>query len=183
MPYFLLGENNMKKEKVKKMIKNIFPYFIVIIIVILIRSFLITPAVVDGSSMSPTLHDNNVVILNKLDYRLNDINRFDIVVVNYKGEKLIKRVIGLPGEHIEYKDNNLYVDGFIVNENFEHDETHDFKLETIGYLNIPGEKYLVIGDNRNNSVDSRMIGLIDKKDILGSTSFRIFPLNKIGNIK
>lgn len=173
----------MKKERIKKIVKEIVPYVVVIIVVILIRSFIITPAVVDGNSMKPTLQNNNIIILNKLDYRLNDIKRFDIVIVNYNGEKLVKRVIGLPGEHIEYKENNLYVDGSLLEENFNHASTNNFKLETIGYLTIPGDKYLVIGDNRNNSLDSRMIGLIDKKDILGSSSIRIFPLNKIGKIK
>lgn len=173
----------MKSKRIKKLLKDIYPYIIVVIVVILIRTFIITPAIVDGPSMEPTLYDNNVVILNKLDYKLNDIKRFDIVVVNWNGEKIIKRVIGLPGEHVEYKDGNLYIDGFVVEENFDHKSVNDFKLETIGYLTIPGDKYLVVGDNRPESTDSRVLGLFDKEDILGSVSFRIFPINKIGNIK
>lgn len=173
----------MNKEKTKKILKGLFPYIIVIILVILVRSFIITPAVVDGDSMFPNLQNNNIIILNKLDYKLNDIKRFDVVVVNYNGEKLIKRVIGLPGEHIEYKDEQLYVDGFVTSENFNHKNTNDYKLEMIGYLSIPGDKYFVVGDNRPDSTDSRVLGLIDKKDILGSVSFRIFPINKIGKIK
>lgn len=172
----------MKNDKIKKMIKDIFPYVLVVIIVVLIRSFIITPAVVDGNSMLPNLQNNNIIILNKLDYKLNSIERFDIVVVDYKGQKLIKRVIALPGEHVEYKDNNLYINGFIVDENFNHENTGNFKLESIGYLSIPGDKYFVVGDNRGNSSDSRVIGLIDKKDILGSVSYRIFPITKIGKV-
>ena len=152
-------------EKSKKIVKDIIPYVIIVIVVILLRSFIVTPAVVDGNSMLPNLKDNNIVLLNKLDYRLNDIERFDVVVIKYKNDKLIKRVIGLPGEHIEYKDNSLYVNGFLTNEKFKHGDTYDFKLELLGYLKIPGDKYFVVGDNRNNSVDSRMIGLIDKKGI------------------
>lgn len=173
----------MNKEKTKKLLKGLLPYIIVIILVILVRSFIITPAVVDGDSMLPNLQNNNVIILNKLDYKLNDIKRFDVVVVNYNGEKLIKRVIGLPGEHVEYKDGSLYVDGFVTSENFKHENTNDYKLEMIGYLSIPGDKYFVVGDNRPDSTDSRVLGLIDKKDILGSVSFRIFPINKIGKVK
>lgn len=173
----------MKSKRIKKLLKDIYPYIIVVIVVILIRTFIITPAIVDGPSMEPTLYDNNIVILNKLDYKLNDIKRFDIVVVNWNGEKIIKRVIGLPGEYVEYKDGNLYIDGFVVEENFNHKSTNDFKLETIGYLTIPGDKYLVVGDNRPDSTDSRVLGLFDKKDILGSVSLRIFPLNKIGKVK
>lgn len=173
----------MNNERVKKVIKEIYPYVIVVLVVILIRTFIITPAIVDGSSMEPTLSDNNIILLNKLSYKLNGINRFDVVVVDWNNEKIIKRVIGLPGEHVEYKDGNLYIDGFVIEENFNHAETNDFKLETIGYLTIPGDKYFVVGDNRTGSTDSRVIGLIDKKDILGHANARIFPLNKIKVIK
>ena len=169
----------MNNKKIKKILKNVYPYIIVVIVVIIIRSFFVTPAIVDGNSMNPTLNNNNIILLNKLDYKLNEINRFDVVVVNVKNEKLIKRVIGLPGEYIEYKDDNLYVDGFLTDEKFKHATTSDFKLETLGYLKIPGDKYFVVGDNRNNSVDSRMIGLIDKKDILGSVSYKIIPIGRV----
>lgn len=173
----------MKKEKLKKFIKDIYPYLIVVLVVVLIRTFIITPAIVDGPSMDPTLKNNNVILLNKIDYKLNAIKRFDVVVLDWNGEKIIKRVIGLPGEHIEYKDGNLYIDGFIQEEKFMHAKTNDFKLEQIGYLTIPGDKYLVVGDNRMDSTDSRVIGLFDKNDILGKASVRIFPINKMKVIK
>ena len=99
----------MNKERIKKIIKDVYPYVIVVLVVVLIRTFIITPAIVDGDSMEPTLNDNNIIILNKLDYRLNDIKRFDIVVVNWNGEKIVKRVIGLPGEHVEYKNGNFMI--------------------------------------------------------------------------
>ena len=169
----------MNNKKFKKIFKNVYPYIIVVIVVIIIRSFFVTPAIVDGNSMNPTLYNNNIILLNKLDYKLNEIKRFDVVVVKVKNEKLIKRVIGLPGEYVEYKDNNLYVDGFLIDEKFKHVTTSDFKLETLGYLKIPGDKYFVVGDNRNNSVDSRVIGLIDKSDILGSVSYKIIPVGKV----
>ena len=73
----------------------------------------------------------------------------------------------------------MYVDGFLIDEKFKHATTSDFKLETLGYLKIPGDKYFVVGDNRNNSVDSRVIGLIDKSDILGSVSYKIIPVGKV----
>src|SRR5574344_1504115 len=173
----------MTKERIKKIIKEVYPYIIVIIVVILIRTFIVTPAIVDGSSMEPTLNDNNIIMLNKLNYRINSIKRFDIVVVKFNDEKIVKRVIGLPGEYVEYKDNTLYVNGFIIEENFKHDTTIEFKLTDIGYLKIPGDKYWVLGDNRGNSLDSRVIGLIDKDEILGSSSVRIFPFTKIGKVK
>lgn len=173
----------MKKERIKKIVKDIYPYVLVVILVVLVRTFIITPAIVDGPSMEPTLYNNNVVLLNKLDYKLNGVKRFDVVVVSWNDEKIIKRVIGLPGEHIEYKKDSLYVDGVMVDEDFTHRETDDFKLEEIGYITIPGDKYLVVGDNRPDSTDSRVIGLFDKEDILGKVSLRIFPINKIKKIK
>ena len=173
----------MNKEKVKKIFKDVYPYIIVIIVVILIRTFIATPAVVDGKSMEPTLFNNNIILLNKLSYKLNDIKRNDIVVVSWNGEKIVKRVIALPGEHVKYKDNNLYIDGIIEIERFKHAKTDDFNLEQIGYLTIPGDKYFVVGDNRSDSIDSRIIGLIDKKDILGKVNVRIFPINKISKVK
>lgn len=174
----------MKKDNIIKFLKDIFPYVLIIILVVLIRMFIVTPAQVDGSSMKPTLNDNNLVILNKLDYRLNDIKRFDVVVVDIKTEKIIKRVIGLPGDTVSYKNKTLYINGKKVEENFTHtNDTRDFKLGDIGYQKIPGDKYFVVGDNRNNSMDSRIIGLVDKDQILGSVSFRFFPFNKIGKVK
>ena len=101
----------MKKDNIIKFLKDIFPYVLIIILVVLIRTFIVTPAQVDGSSMKPSLNDNNLVILNKLDYRLNDIKRFDVVVVDIKTEKIIKRVIGLPGDTVSYKNKTLYING------------------------------------------------------------------------
>ncbi len=174
----------MNKERIKKILKDVYPYIIVILVVVLLRSFIITPAVVDGESMEPTLYDNNIILLNKLSLKLSDIKRNDIVVVDWNGEKIVKRVIGLPGEHIEYKNNNLYIDGILEIEDFTHADTADFKLEEIGYKTIGGDKYFVVGDNRPHSNDSRMqVGLVDKKDILGKVRLRIFPINKIKVVK
>ncbi len=174
----------MNKERIKKILKDVCPYIIVIIVVILLRSFIITPAIVNGESMEPTLYDNDIILLNKLSLKLTDIKRNDIIVVDWNGEKIVKRVIGLPGEHIEYKNNNLYINGILEIEDFTHADTADFKLEEIGYKNIGGDKYFVVGDNRPHSNDSRMqVGLVDKKDILGKVNLRIFPINKIKIVK
>lgn len=173
----------MTKEKVLSYIKNYYSYVIVIVVVVLLRTFIITPAKVDGSSMEPTLKNNNIMILNKITYKSTDIKRFDIVVIKYKDEKLIKRVIGLPGENIYYDKNTLFVNGLVENEVFAHKKTDNFKLEDLGFKTIPGDKYLVLGDNRTDSIDSRIIGLIDKKSILGKVNVRLFPLNKIGSVK
>ena len=92
---------------------------------------------------------------------------------------MVKRVIGLPGEHIEYKDNKLYVNGSLVLENNISVETKDFKLEDIGYETIPKDMYFVLGDNRTNSNDSREFGLVKKDEIIGKIVMRLYPFSKI----
>lgn len=166
----------------KKIVKELIPYIIIVTIVILIRSYIIDPVRVSGDSMYNTLNDGEILLLNRLDYHFNTINRYDIVVVKSDNEKIIKRVIGLPGEHVKYKYGNLYINNEIYHDDFSK-ETASFDLTELGYDTIPEGKYLVLGDNREISKDSRIIGLVDKKDILGSTSIRIWPLTKFGKIK
>lgn len=166
----------------KNIIKEIFSYIVIILAVILFRTFLYSPIRVTGDSMIPTLYDGDIMILNKIGYRINGLNRFDIVVVKYQNEKIIKRVIGLPGDYVEYKDDILYINDKKVEETYKRDITNDFSLESLGYEVIPEGKYLVLGDNRGISKDSRIIGLVDKDDIQGYTNLIIFPFNKIKKV-
>ncbi len=168
-----------------KIFKELIPYICVIIFVILLRTFIITPIQVDGESMVPTLQNNELMLLNKITYKFNKIKRFDIVVVeHHTSDPIIKRVIGLPGETVEYKNNKLYINGKYVKENFKRNgKTDDYHISKTGYDVIPKDKYFVVGDNRINSSDSRIIGLIDKKEISGKANFVIFPFNKFGFAK
>ncbi len=163
----------------KKIIKELYPYVIIIVVVVLFRTFIATPVRVDGDSMNSTLNNGDILILNKLN---NNYKRFDIVVIKMNNTRLVKRIIGLPGENIEYKDNELYINGEII-EDVDTSRTADFSLnELYGKTKIPKDSYFVIGDNRGNSLDSRdyRVGIIKKSDILGTTKIRLFPLNKIG---
>ena len=99
-------------EKMKELI----PYIVILILVILLKLFIVTPIRVNGTSMMNTLHPKDIMILNKTAYLTKNPKRFDIVVVRLEDEDIIKRVIGLPGEVIEYKDNTLYVNGKKVEE-------------------------------------------------------------------
>lgn len=166
-----------------KRIKDIIEYVIIIVAVLLFRHFLYSPIRVTGDSMVPTLNDGDIMILDKIGYKLNGLDRFDIIVVDYNGEKIIKRVIGLPGDHVEYRRDKLYINGKHVEEEYNRKETSDFILEYLGESTIPKDKYLVLGDNRPISKDSRLIGLIDKSDIEGYTSLVLFPFSKIGSVK
>ena len=158
--------------------KEALDYIIIIVVVVLIRTFLVTPAIVDGASMDDTLKDGQLVLINKLIYRIDDIKRFDIVVVSNKEEKdkIIKRVIGMPKEKIEYKNNKLYINDRLVETNIKFKDTEDF-ITTTG----KGE-YLVLGDNRPVSKDGRVLGNFTKKEILGRVKYRLFPFSKFGKI-
>lgn len=166
----------------KKFIKEIYPYIVIIVVVMLFRYFIATPVRVDGNSMYSTLYHGDILILNKLD---RSYKRFDIVVINYGDEKVIKRVIGLPGENVEFIDNELYINGEKIKD-IETSRTVDFSLKKVyGIEKLPDNYYFVVGDNRvgNNSADSRDpvngLGLINKEDIVGTTSIRVFPFNRI----
>ena len=135
--------------------------------------------------MSPNLEEGNVIIVNKLIYRLKDISRNDVIVLSQDEKYMIKRVVGLPGEFVEYKDNYVFINGVKYKETFidEKIKTEDFSIKDIGYDVIPKDMYLVLGDNRENSLDSRSYGLISKKQVIGQAWIRIWPLNNIEIIK
>lgn len=167
----------------KNIIKEVLPYILILGGVILIRSFIITPVIVSGNSMKPNLHNGEVLLEKKIGYNPSSIKRFDIVVIKTGNEEIIKRIIGMPGEHISYKNNKLYINDKIVKETFNFRNTEDFNLEEIcNCTSIPEGKYLVLGDNRPISKDSRTIGLVDEKDILGKVVYRIWPISKFGSI-
>lgn len=163
----------------KKFINDLIPYIIIVIVVVLFRTFIMTPAVVDGLSMYDTLNDHDIVLINKIVMKTNNINRFDIVVLknNTDGDKIIKRVIGLPGEKIEYKDNKLYINGEEIEDNFKTNETTDFTAET------KENEYFVLGDNRELSKDSRYLGNFKKENIIGKVDFRFYPFDKLGFVE
>lgn len=174
-----------QENKTKEIIKTIITYLAIILIVVLIRIFLIDPVRVDGASMNTTLADGEIMILNKIVYKKEDIKRFDIVVIKQDDKHIIKRVVGLPGEIIEYKDNILYINGKEMKDPYPSTKTDDFSIEDVGHTKIPGDTYFVMGDNRSDSLDSRYpsVGVIKKENIVGRARLVIWPFNKFGNVK
>ncbi|MEG2322474.1 MAG: signal peptidase I [Bacilli bacterium] len=154
-----------------KFIKELIPYAVILLVVVLIRTFIVTPVIVDGSSMEKTLFDGNILLLKKYD---KHYDRFDVVVFDYNDTKLIKRIIGLPGETVKYVDGLLYINDKVIDDKFSN-ITANFSLSKLGLDVIPEGYYFVMGDNRNKSSDSRVIGLISKDVINGSTSFKLWP--------
>jgi len=159
-----------------KKIKEIIPYIIIIIFVVLIRTFIATPIKVNGTSMYDTLNHKDTMILNKIDIKLNELERFDIVVIKTGNTYIIKRVIGLPGETIKYQNGKLFINGKKMKDPYyKNNNTSDFES-----VKIPKNHYYVLGDNRSDSIDSRIIGPVNIKDIKGTTKLIIFPFKNMG---
>ena len=181
-----------KDEKEKPFWRDILEMVIyfaaVFLIAFLIVTFVGQRTVVEGSSMSPTLSDGDNLIVDKITYRFSDPKRFDVVVFPYQHAKrtyYIKRIIGLPGEEVLIDtEGNIYINGQILEE--------DYGAEVIlnqGRADIPiklgDDEYFVLGDNRNNSSDSRdfMVGNIKRKDLIGRAFMRIYPFKDFCIIK
>lgn len=158
-----------------KIIKEILPYVLIIIAVILIRTFIITPVRVDGASMDQTLEDGQILLL----YKLSNINYGDIVVLDEEkeGEIIIKRIIGMPGDTVSIKDNTVYVNDEELEEDYAYGETSDYEEITLG-----DDEYFILGDNRPISKDSRYFGPVKEDEIIGKVNFRLWPFNKFGTI-
>lgn len=160
----------------------------------IIRVFLFTPIVVDGISMMPTLSDGDRMVVNKIGYAIGEPKRFDIVVFHAEVQKdYIKRVIGLPGDEIEYIDDVLYVNGDPLEEPYldqykaeisDAPLTEDFKLEDkIQSKTVPEGHVFVLGDNRRKSKDSRHIGVVSIDEIIGNTKLVFWPIKDFGLVK
>lgn len=163
------------------------------LLVVLVLTFLVVTYVgqrtkVVGSSMEPMLSDGDNLIVDKISYRFDDPKRFDIIVFPFRyAEKTyyIKRIIGLPGETIYIdEDGVIYIDGEVLKESYGKEVIVDpgraYEPITLGE-----DEYFVMGDNRNNSSDSRdpVVGNIHRDEFIGKAWMRIWPLNKMGMIK
>ena len=168
--------NDIKNEKEKPFWIELIGYIVLLILVILIKRYVISPIRVNGVSMKPTLEDKDYMILNKI----GKIKRFDIVVVDTEDSYIIKRVIGLPGEKVEYRDNKLYINGKYVEENYTREAMPNYNIEELGRKTVPKNSYFVLGDNRPVSKDSRIIGFIHESKISGKSSIVLFPLSRFG---
>ena len=179
----------MKNKEIFSWIRAI---VIAVVLAFTIRTYIFTPIVVDGESMMPTLKNHERIILNKFGTKINDIHRFDIVVFHATKEKdYIKRVIGLPGDHIEYRNDTLYINGekyeesYLTKSKSEYEKmnqlfTFDFKLEDYtGEEIVPANELFVMGDNRRNSLDSREIGTISMDEIKGKANLVFWPIKDI----
>ncbi len=161
--------------------------FLVVGLAFLISRFCIGRVVVDGPSMKNTLQDQESVIVNKIKTRFMQLDRFDIVVFKYEYEldtRYIKRVIGLPGETVQIDNaGNIYINGELLEEDYGREIIEDPGM-AIDPITIGEDEYFVLGDNRNNSSDSRDpdVGLVKKDQLYGVAWLRVYPFKKFGLI-
>ncbi len=177
-----------KKTGMQKFLADSLYILAVLILAVLFVKYVGQRTTVIGSSMESLLSDGDILIVDKLTYRISDPKRFDVIVFPFKYEEgtfYIKRIIGLPGETVRIdSDGNIYINGQVLKEDYGASVMTDPGLVADGIL-LGEDEYFVLGDNRNHSSDSRTqaVGTVKRSDILGRAFFRIFPLRKIGFVK
>ena len=188
-------EDQEEYENPKEMVWDIFKTLMYMLIVatvcLLTLKYVGQRTVVIGDSMNNTFYDGDNLVVDKISYRFRDPNRFEVIVFPFmeNGEEVryIKRIIGLPGETIQIKDNSIYIDGELLEEDFGLE-----KIEYAGYAGSPvtlgDDEYFVLGDNRNHSKDSReldqygnpVVGVIHKSIIIGRAWVKVYPFKEFG---
>jgi signal peptidase I len=162
--------------------------FLIVVVFILVGVFFVQPVVVEGTSMLPQLHDGERLLVNKLVYykiqsvSWGHLQRGDIVVFWYPNDpdkSFVKRIIGLPGETVEIRNGRVYIDGNELQETYL-DSEHNHSLRDNSVTRVEEHHYFVMGDNRDNSSDSRIWGLVPEKYIYGKAFFRYWKPENMG---
>lgn len=166
----------------KELIRDI----LVALVIVLVLTSVIKPTIVKESSMEPTLYENHYLIINKLAYKTGDEQRGDIIVFeseleNEDGEKklLIKRIIGLPGETVTVENENVYINGQLLEEEYLKDGITPGQVID---CKVPEDGLFVMGDNRVVSIDSRELGCIGRDTVMGKAILRLYPFSQIGGL-
>ncbi len=183
----------MDLREIKEFIRDFSIYFITLFIIVFVLVFIVSFRPIAGNSMLPSLNDGDITLVSKLSYLFSEPKRNDIVVVKVEGKYYVKRIVGLPGEDISYLKNVLYINNMPYKEGFlkKGTITTGFVMKDICKKGecidnkIPEDKYLLLGDNREESLDSRSpdFGLVSIKDIKGKVFLRVFPISNFGKVK
>lgn len=168
-------------KNMAKSLLGLLLYFVLIFgVAFLFKHFVVGQVVVDGPSMNDTLQDQDRLLMNKFTYRVRDLDRFDIVVFKYAYDTdtdYIKRVIGLPGETVRIdQEGQIFINDELLEEDYGKEVIEDPGIAEEG-ITLDDDEYFVLGDNRNNSSDSRSpdVGAVSKKQIKGNAWLRIRP--------
>lgn len=177
----------IETDKVKDIIGMVVYFLIVVAVMVFVVKFIGQRTVVIGDSMQTTLSDGDNLITDKITYRFRDPKRFDIVVFPFKentSKLLIKRIIGMPGETVQIKNGKVYINGYELQENYGIAVMNDAGLASEPIL-LGEDEYFVLGDNRNNSQDSRFssVGNVSRSNLIGRAWVRLWPLDKICLLK
>jgi len=175
------------EEKKTSLLGEILSFVLYIAVVVGITFFIITfvgqRTYVSGSSMENTLSDGDNLIVDKISYRFRDPQRFDIIVFPFRYQEhvyYIKRIIGLPGETVQIVDGDIYIDGEVLRESYGREviKSAGLAAEPIA---LGEDEYFVLGDNRNDSTDSRdpSVGVLHRDELIGRAWVRIWPLSKL----
>ncbi len=174
-------EKQRALEKPKKsMLREIIETIVMAAVLYFAIDFCIGRFRVENISMETTFHEGQLIMVNKLNYKFSEPKRGDVVIFHSPQEKekdLIKRMIGLPGDHIEIKDAVLYINGEQIDEPWLHED-----MEYKGEWDVAENEYFVLGDNRNHSSDSHIWGCVPRDNLIGNAFFRYWPLNRISVI-
>lgn len=185
------GDSESSLESIGLFIWDLVKVFAVafILVWLIIRPLIAEPFIVSGSSMVPNFHNKEYLIVEKLSYRFGSPERGDVIVFKYPNDPsqyFIKRIIGLPGERVRIADGRVYIhnqehpEGFRLNEDFIDNQPVTFGgTETT----LGTDQYYVLGDNRLQSSDSRVWGVLERKEFIGKVWIRVLPLSKFGIIE
>ena len=179
------------EEKKPGILREILGFLVYVAVVVGITFFIITfigqRTYVSGSSMESTLSHGDNLIVDKITYRFASPKRYDIIVFPFRYKEntyYIKRIIGLPGETIQIQDGSIYINGEILSESYGREVMKSSGLAEEPIV-LGEDEYFVLGDNRNDSTDSRdpNVGVIHRDEIIGRAWVRIWPLDQIGVLK
>lgn len=183
---------NKKEDKNKNHLLNTFfeflKGFVISLIIVFVFNFFVAEVnIVSGNSMFPTLHDRDRVIVEKISLNFRELKRGDIITID--GNKLkysnldkfiIKRVVALPGEEVEIKNSELYINGEKLTEPYLSDAIATINIGDFDHVKLKDDEYYCLGDNREHSGDSRIYGPINKEAIRGRMIFRFWPFASFG---
>lgn len=183
----MMKKRKTAKKQIRAVINTIAYIGFLLLAIVLVLRFVGQRTTVQGVSMEPALSQGDQILVDKLSYRLEEPERFDIIVF-HKGDesfRYIKRIIALPGEQIRITvEGEIFVNGELLEEYYGR--------EAMNYRGLAGmelvlgeDEYFVLGDNRNQSEDSRYetVGMVKRKEIVGRAAFRIFPINAVGSLE